>query len=480
VANVFDVGLFAQDDVKVNPRLTLSGGLRWEAQNQITDHNDWAPRAALAYSLDGGSGKKTRTVLRAGFGFFYDRLGTQNLMTIQHADTQTQIVLNNPSCSSVATSLDAIDMTTCASGTGSSTKNATPVRYQIAQKYHSPYTEQAGVGIERQLLPGTSVTLTYLHSFGVHQQVLRNANQAVGGTPQTNSQNYLYEYFPEAIFKQHQIITSFRTRAGKNLAISGFYTYSTADSNGAGAINNNAVSNAYNLDQDYGRAGFVLQHVVFLTANYGAPWGLIFNPFLTAQSGRPFNITLATDPLNNLFNQRPTYATSSTPVSDQVMTAYGLLDSAALPGEKLVPVNLGKGPAALAVNLRISRSFGFGRERSGTSHAGVSENPLASAPTSNTARPDRGGPGGGSLGPGGLGSNGGGAPAIAASSGGTGRRYALQFSVQALNLFNNIDYGTPVGVLGTPYFNRSTSLAGGAFSTGSAARRIFAQATWSF
>jgi hypothetical protein len=56
----------------------------------------------------------------------------------------------------------------------------------------------------------------------------------------------------------------------------------------------------------------------------------------------------------------------------------------------------------------------------------------------------------------------------------------LRFSLQALNVFNNIDYGTPVGVLGTSYFNRSTSLAGGAFSTGSAARRIFAQATLSF
>ena len=160
------------------------------------------------------------------------------------------------------------------------------------------------------------------------------------------------------------------------------------------------------------------------------------------------------------------------------MTPYGLLDIAALSGEQLIPVNLGSGPAALAVNLRISRSFRFGRERTGANHVGGDDSPFTTAPSSNTARPDRGGPGGGTLGPGGLG--GGGAATVTASSGGVGRRYALRFSVQALNLFNNIDYGTPVGVLGTPYFNRSTSLAGGAFSTGSAARRIFAQASLSF
>ena len=63
---------------------------------------------------------------------------------------------------------------------------------------------------------------------------------------------------------------------------------------------------------------------------------------------------------------------------------------------------------------------------------------------------------------------------------GTGRKYSLNFSVQALNLFNNINYGGPNGVLGSPHFNRSTTLAGGIFSTGSAARRIFGQVVFSF
>jgi hypothetical protein len=62
----------------------------------------------------------------------------------------------------------------------------------------------------------------------------------------------------------------------------------------------------------------------------------------------------------------------------------------------------------------------------------------------------------------------------------TGRKYSLTFSLQALNLFNDIDYGTPTGTINNRYFNRSTSLAGGIFSTGSAARRVFGQVVFSF
>ena len=76
---------------------------------------------------------------------------------------------------------------------------------------------------------------------------------------------------------------------------------------------------------------------------------------------------------------------------------------------------------------------------------------------------------------------------------GTGRKYSLNFSAQALNLFNDIDYGTPTGTISPPkdpdasgfygpgaQFDKSTTLAGGMFSQGSAARRIFLQAVFTF
>ncbi len=59
---------------------------------------------------------------------------------------------------------------------------------------------------------------------------------------------------------------------------------------------------------------------------------------------------------------------------------------------------------------------------------------------------------------------------------GTGRKYSLNFSVQALNLFNNINYGTPVGTVTSPSFGHSTGLAGFNFSP----RRIMFQTSFQF
>jgi hypothetical protein len=490
LSNIFDAAVFAQDDWKFSPRLTFSAGLRFESQNHVGDHADWAPRVAMAWAVDGnGKDKKTKTVLRAGYGFFYDRFSTSNLLTVNRSTLQNQLVFNNPTCKVSASTLDGIELnsTNCAS-TGATT-SARKVRYEVARSYTSPHTGQLGASIERQLLANTSLTLTYLHSLGVHQIATRNANQATGGTPQDATGDLLYEYYPEAVFKQDQFIASVNSKIGKNFTVMGNYTW------GQGHANTGSASNAYDLDEDYGRASFISRNRLFLMASYTGPWGIRFNPFLVANSGKPYNVTLNKDSLNNFYNRRPGLATasdcdSSSNAGRYVTTSFGCLDTTPETGEKLLPMNYATGPAALAVNLRVSRSIGIGPK-------------LASATAGNqdAGGPPPGGPGGGGghrgpgggggFGPGGFG---GGGMRGGGGSGGssTGRKYSLNFSVQALNLFNNIDYGTPNGTIVPTLdsstglygpgsqFGHSTSLAGGMFSTGSAARRIFAQVVFAF
>jgi hypothetical protein len=290
------------------------------------------------------------------------------------------------------------------------------------------------------------------------------------------------EYYSEAVFKQNQLIVNLNAHFTPNFNVLGFYNVTDANSDGGAGSN---PSNSYNLSQDYGRSSFANRQMLFLMATYNGPWALTFNPFLIAQAGRPYNITTANNLSgDNFFNNRPSYAGANSIPSDVVQTSFGALDTVPQPGEAIVPAYIGNGPAAVAVNLRVSRAWGLGPKLASGSATG--------------GPPQGGGGGGGGRGGGGggfggpFGGGGGGRGGPFGGSANTGHKYSLTFSAQALNLFNDIDYGTPIGSVTPTYnattglydpgsrFGKSTGLAGGIFSSGSAARRIFIQAAFQF
>jgi outer membrane receptor protein involved in Fe transport len=97
-AHQVDVGIFAGDDWRARPNLTLSFGLRYETQSNIHDWRDIAPRVALAWAPGGSAKTRAKTVLRVGFGMFYDRFTLGNTLTALRYNgiNQQQYVIANP------------------------------------------------------------------------------------------------------------------------------------------------------------------------------------------------------------------------------------------------------------------------------------------------------------------------------------------------------------------------------------------------
>ena len=472
-----DAGLYGQDDWRIRPNMTLSYGLRFETQNAIHDHGDFAPRISFAWSLGGGKKAPPKTVLRAGFGIFYERFPYNLVLQSERLNGFTQ------------------QQTIVQADTGTNGQ-ISPTRYQIASNLRAPSTMQTAVGVERQLAKTTTMAVTYINSYGEHQLFLRNANAPLPGTfppgvrPFGGADN-IYQYDSEGIFRQNQLIANFRTNLGSKFSLFGFYMLNYANSNlgagsGGGGFPGSSsggsgsasfLSNQYDPMADYGRSSFDVHHRVVVGGSVSMPYAFRLNPFVIVSSGQPYNVALGQD-LNgdSIFNDRPTLASTATCSRLQInaklaCTPLGTFNLAPTQGQPTIPPNIGTGPTLFTMNLRLSKTFGFGREVAGGAGMDFPGGPRGGG--------GRGGPPGGGLG--GRGLSGGGGPGGAFSLGAaTNRRYNLTLSVSARNILNRVNLAPPIGNLSSPLFGESNTLAGGPYSFGSATRRIDLQVQFSF
>jgi hypothetical protein len=478
--NYFDLGLFYQDDFKVRSNLTLSYGVRYESQNDIGDHADFAPRLSFAWAVGAKGNKPATTVIRGGYGWFFDRFGEDSILQSirQNGITQQNYVIKNPTFYQNAPSPSQL----AASSTAANTI------YTIAPNLKASINMQSAIGVEHQFGKVATLAATYINSHGVHQDYTDNINAFIPstydattgtGTRPNGINENIYQYQSGGIYNQNQVMLNYTVRA-KRLSLFGFYmlNFANADTSGAGYF----PSNQTNPSVDYGRANFDVRNRFLLGGNLQAPFGVSISPMLVTNSGAPFNITLGQD-LNgdNQFNDRPAYATAAS--TDIMKTSYGTFDLNPAWDQTRVPYNVGTGPGQFSMNLRVSKSIGIGPKLTGAAGAmsggqggpGGPGGPGGGGPRG--GGPGGGGPGGGGgLGPGGL-SGSGGPPRMDQAA---TRRYSLNFSAMAHNVLNNVNLAQPVGVLQSPLFGKSNALAGGFFGSAASNRSIDLQVSFNF
>jgi hypothetical protein len=422
-----DLGAFIGDDWRVRPNVTLSLGLRYETQTNIHDWRDFAPRLAVAWAPGGSAkGPRPKTVLRAGFGMFYDRFTLPNVLTARryNGSVQQQYVVTSPDSFPSIPSLNGIQMLD-----------------GISSSLRAPYIIQSSATLERQLPWNATLAVTYTNSHGLHQLLTNDINAPLPGSGAfpLGHPDPLFLMQSSGLYNQNQLVVNVNARVNPALSLFGFYVLNRAMSNTDGL--STSPANPYNFTGEYGPASTDVRHRATLGGSINSRWNIRLNPFIVVQSGVPFDITTGTDLYGTtLFNARPGFATDPTKLG-LIQTAYGLLDPNPTPGEKIVPRNFGRGPGQISVNLRISKTFGFGGERGESQkRSGGQQIQTGGAANPNLAT----GRGLGSI--------------IAAPS--TSHRYNFSISMAARNLLNHTNPGPIVGDITSRLFGRANQTAG--------------------
>ncbi len=423
-----DAGVFVQDDWRVRPNFSLSAGLRYEMQSNLGDYGDVAPRIGFAWS----PGKHGKTVIRGGAGVFYDRFpATLALTALRFGGLQQQLVVPHPAFYPNAPGAAGL------SGTQA-------ITYQMEGNLRAPMMAQGALSVERQISRKTVVSVSFVESHGTHLLRMRDINAPIPGTYPPNQPmagvrpygpNDIYQYESAGLFNQRQVLVNYSRRLSGGLSMFGYYAWMHAMSNtdGPGYF----VSNPYNANADYGRSAYDVHHSVVVGATYAGPFHIIFSPFLVARSGAPFDITTGQSPYGDLlYNARPSLAASAL-VPGAVATPLGIFQTNPGPGAALIAHNYGQGPAFVSMNMRVSRTFGFGALKSSSG--------------------------------GGKKAAGGSTMAVAATEAGaaerlthdasTEHRYNLVVAVIARNVMNHFNPGLPVGDLSSPLFGGTNWMA---------------------
>jgi hypothetical protein len=292
--NVRQLNAFVEDTYKATARLTLVYGLRYEKPRlpQPTQTNttyfqtasitspwlDLSPRVGASYAIT------SRTVLRAGFGFYYAPFPGQlvDALFLGNGLYQTSISVNPnqpgaPVFPQIIPSASKIP------------NGSLNVAYSTT-KLANPYAQETSVALERSIGSSTTISLNVLHSRGLKLWTTQDFNQANPSSSQITSQTYTVD---DASGQPARTYTTDYWIAKNNASFAHVYQI---ENGGSSWYNAAALQLHKRLSHGLGlEASYTVSHAI---DNVGqqAPFGTAFSS--------TFNAKYTGDKGNSAFDQR--------------------------------------------------------------------------------------------------------------------------------------------------------------------------------
>ncbi|MHB8412120.1 MAG: TonB-dependent receptor [Candidatus Acidiferrales bacterium] len=318
-------GFFAQDDWRLNARLTLNLGIRYdvltqpiEVQNRQANFdlttgslviagvggssralvpNDWhnfGPRLGFAYQLTGDG----KTVLRGGFGLFYflDRGGISNQLSQNppFSGEQTVDYVNGfritlsgslpcqPTCT--AAQLDSTQATgPLPSGAFTNLNLSSPSGVSVIADLPSnttPNVSEWNLQIQRQIGTNTSVSLAYVGDHGAHLPAYYDANNSSYGLAASDPNSRLFPLLGSISVQDtrgtsdfHSLQAQYERRMTRNWQFLGAFTWEKVIDDTCGAFDCSQPQNFRNFKIERGLSAVDQPYRLVLSSLYELPFG---------------------------------------------------------------------------------------------------------------------------------------------------------------------------------------------------------------